>query len=350
MKLNEIIAYSDFKNLTKEDIDKIVKKLEINDIDDDKKHYLYEIKQLIYRDQELNELIENRVFAGRTSLKWYKLLIEDSQIMEIVEKLESNENYYNAIDKVNTNELSDMHKYTCMKLGNNKYIIRLYVPTGQKTVDNGLELKRIKTISNTTVIIDLNEKLLEVRSSSKYADKIANSICDYLHIINHDGKRILGNHSNSLEKFRDSLNNGKFIDTTSIPDENIELTSSENQLVVKTLESLDEYFIDKGLDKLINSLNDMNPEGTPFTQLLLAGMSKIGMAVKPNADDDLSQKSLYKLFKGYMTDYSGYITFTLPGDIHEIRYTLLVGVKTNTISFRSSVTEEVIDYVKSKIV
>lgn len=351
MKINEIISYSDFNNLTKDDIEKITKKLELNiPEDEDKKHYLYNVKNLIYADDELNELIIKRVFAGRTALKWHKLNILQGDMPRIIQKLESDENYFDCKANIDTNLISDIQKYTCIKIEPNKYMIRLYVPTGSKTVDNGVDLRKVKTIDNTSIIIDLENKLLEVRSSSKYADKIANNISNYLQLASHEGKRVLGKYNNSLELFRDSLNNGKFIDTTSIPDDNIELTSDENELIVSTLESLDEYFVDKDLDKLIKSLNDMNTEGVPFTKLLLSGMSKIGMAVKPNDQYDLSQKSLYKLLKGYMTDYSGYITFTLPGDPHNIKYTLLVGVKTNTISFRSSVTEDVIDYIKSKIV
>ncbi|AWK52195.1 hypothetical protein DIC82_14830 [Clostridium beijerinckii] len=350
MKIHEIIAYSDFNNLTKCDIDNITEKLEFEvDKDEDIKKYLYDMKNIIYRDEELEKIVVNRVLAGRTSLKWYRLDFDEENREDIIRKLESPDNYFNDKLEVETSHIESIRKYTCLNIDENKYLIRLYVPTGTKRVDNGVTLNKFTTISNTTVIVDLEKSILEVRSSSKFADKIANEICGYLGIINHEGKRILGKYRDSIEKLRDSLDNGKFIDATSIPDQNIELTSEENQLVVETLEALDEYFIDKELDKLINSLNEMDPAGIPFTQLLLAGMSKIGMAVKRNDKDDLSKKSLYNLFKGYMTDYSGFITFSLPGN-DDINYTIQVGLKTNTISFRSSVTEDVIDYIKGKIV
>ncbi|MDU7948679.1 MAG: hypothetical protein E7J31_09585 [Clostridium sp.] len=350
MKINEIITYSDFKNLTKEDIDNIVSKLGI-DISDKKdiRYYLYSIKNMIFENSELNTLVLERVFAGRTSLKWYRLNLPEEKIPELINKIESDENFFNCKADIASDSVTDITQYTCIKLEENKYIIRLYVPTGTKTVDNGVSLSKIKTISNTTAILDVKNNLLEVRSNSKFSDKIARLIMNNLKLTYNGGRLVLGKYRNSIELLRDALNNGKFIDTTSIPDENIELSFEENKLVVETLEALDRYFYDNNESELINKLSKMKTDGIPFTQLLLSGMSKIGMAVQQNDNDDLSKKSLYNLFKSYMTDYSGYITFTLPGDDLN-RYTIQVGVTTNTISFRSSATEEVIDYIKSKIV
>lgn len=350
MKINEIITYSDFANLTKEDIETIVSELDIdtNNVDDIKS-YLYNIRETIFEDDKLNEMILNRVFAGRTSLKWYKFKQSEEEIPELIKRIESKNNLFNCKSNIDSELIKDITQYTCIKLEKNKYIIRLYVPTGSKSIDNGVKLKKIKTISNTTAILDIENRILEIRSSSKFSDKIAKLIMNNLKLVYTGGTMVLDKYGKRIEKLRDSLNNGKFIDTTSIPDENIELTHEENKLVVETLEALDKYFNDNDAKELIMKLDKMKTDGIPFTQLLLAGMSKIGMAVKQDDNDDLSKKSLYNLFKGYMTDYSGYITFTLPGD-DKNKHTIQVGVTTNTISFRSNITEEVIDYVRNKIV
>lgn len=199
----------------------------------------------------------------------------------------------------------------------------------------------------------MDAKYIEVRSDSVSARKIVNNIISPLLEKEISEVSVLRRYNDSLESFRDSLNNGKFIDVTSKPDLDIMLTKENNELLVNTLKALDEYFINKDIENLKTELLEveLGTEDIPFTQLFLAGLSQIGMGTRVDIEEDLTDQSLYGILKSYMTNQRGFISFTLENESgFKNSYTIQVGIKTtNSISFRSSATEEAIRYIRNKI-
>lgn len=355
MEMKDLIFPADFLNLTKEDTDKIIKELELDITDNvDIKSQLFSIKDQLFEVESISSLIKSKILAGKTSIKWYKIEFEDEDINNLISKLESQTNFFDVVEQIDTTQIISPRKYTCIKIGNNTYMMRIMTPTGTKTVNNGREIRKIQTVNNITVIVNLEGKYIEIRSDSASAKKIINNILKPLLGKEIREVNVIAQYHDCLETFRDSLNNGKFIDVISKPALNLDLTREQNDVLLGTLKAIDEYFINKDIDSLKDAILAVNlggGEDIPFTQLFLAGLSQIGMATRNDIREDLSSQSLYGILKSYMTSQSGYISFTLDVD-EEIPhfYTILVGIKTtNSITFRSSSTEQAINYIRSKI-
>lgn len=351
LERKDITFVYDFLNLTKDDTDKIISSLDLNIPENlEKIPYLFEIKELLFKEQEVRNIVQNRIFAGRTSVKWYKLRLQNEEEKNMVRKrLESENFYYNDLLELDSSSLENPRQYTCIKTGQDKYMVRIMVPAASKIVNDGKSVRKVKNINNIIAFIDLSNSLVEVRSGLKDAKRVMESLWRPFTNITYSEVGMLNKYENSLESFKESLYNGRFVDVLSVPDQNIELTKAQSELLVDILQTLDEYFLTKDIDKLNNELQNskIDTEGMKFTQLFLAGMSKIGIEVRPDVKEDLSGQSLYSILKEYVTDHRGYIEFCYPEDAN--RYTIQVGISTNTISFKSSVTEEVIDYIREKI-
>ncbi|KPU45798.1 hypothetical protein OXPF_05870 [Oxobacter pfennigii] len=351
MEIKDIVVMLDFSNLTRDDIDKIYEDMEINPEENiDKIEYLYEMKDLLFASDTVRDYIKNKVFAGRKSVKWYKFKADtQDEVDRIKQSLESDTNYFNRVYKADTSTLTSPEKYTCINNGENKYIMRIMLPTGTKTITNGVGINKFKTINNVVVIVDLTEKFIEVRASNKDAKRIIGYLSGTLSLENVIEVDTLSRYNGSIERFKDSLLNGRFTETLCAPDLDIVLTKDKSELLANVLGILDEYFIDKDLEKVSQQLSeiDLDTEGAPFTQLLLAGMSKIGIGIRDDIDGDLSSQSLYNAFKMFVTEHKGYINFSLVEDGPV--YTIQVGIVTKSISFRSSVTEDVIEYIRGKL-
>lgn len=355
MSIEKVIFKSDFSKLTKRDVDQIVEILDIElSEDEDPKNYLFLNKKIILKAPDAKRILLNKIFAGQTSVKWYKIYFKkDAQNKKdkktVVRKIESDKCYYNIINDINIETLDAPTLYTSIKLEDNKYLMRFMVPSGTRTFNNGKDYTKIRTVNNVVVIIDLKNEYIEIRTNSKDAKRIIEILNNILPIDNTDGIIILKNYMGSLEKFKDSLLNGQFIQSLSMPDENLTISEENNELLTKMLIIIDEYFINTSIDRLTDSIKELNidTDGTPFTQLLLAGMSKIGIKIRKDIKDDLSQQTLYKILKKYITTYSGLIRFC--NDTESEMHTILVGLTTNSIFFKSSSDEKIISYIREKV-
>ena len=350
MNITEIITHSDFCNLNQADIDSIKKELDITIPKDiDCISYLYEIRSTIYKNNTCKDIVLNKCLAGITTVKWYGFNIQDKDeenaILEAIEDMDS----FNSVRTIDINKLTGPSECTCIKKDEGVYLTRTLIPLSSKRVSNGNTYTKVPNIRNVVSIVDINNKYIEVRASSKDADKVVRHLASRLKLKNIYGIRVLGRYSNQIEQFKNSLLNAKFIDTTSVPDAEITLTKEESSLLASVLIALDEYFINKDIDKFNTQLKEIeiDTEGIPFTQLFLAGMSKIGMSIRPDIEEDLCCQSLYTILKKYLTNHTGYITFSNIEKGSNI--TIQVGIKTNSITFRSSSTEGTIEYIRSKI-
>lgn len=353
LSLQDVVCKSDFRNLIKDDIDRIKKELGIvttKEIDD--YNHLFDIKGTIFENSTCKRLIESKVFAGRTSIKWYKLnqTSEESK-QNLIKALESEENFFNRINNISSNDVINMVKYTCIKKNDGVYMIRILIPTGYRTIATGLDTIKHRNIRNVVAYIDIEHNYLEVRAGCKEAEKVARYLLGSLGVVDYSEYKVFGNFSSSIENFKDSLYGGRFIDMSSIPDQNIELTDNQSEMLADTLGILDEYFISQDLDKFIQDIQDkvFDTNGTPFTQLLLGGMASIGMVVRKDQRQDLSSQSLYKCLRQFITTHAGYIEFEYPLASSNM-YTILIGISTNNITFRSSVNEETIEYIRRKVI
>ncbi len=351
MDIKDILTPVDFSNLLNEDINNIITtmELEVND-QVDINIYLDEMKEMLFQNPTVRETIEDKVFAGRTAIKWYRLKLNNEEKKKVISKIQSQLFYYNSIRNLEEFNLEVPTEYTCIKIGDNRYLMRILVPTGTRTVRRGLDYEKYTSTKTDTVIIDLEKEYLEIRSDAKNAKKIMQIITNDLGINEPQEIEILGNYGDSLEVFKSSLINGRFTDVTSKPGLNIKLTRRQNEHLVQVFNIIDEYFTTRDEERLVGSLKeiDIETEEVSFMYLLLGGMKKIGMACRPNNDEDLCGLSLYASLKDFIIEHSGFISFSISEDGQ--KNTIQVGKTTNSISFRSNVSEKVIDYIRNKVI
>lgn len=349
MDICEIMVEKDFYKLGNDDISGLIKALNLGlNKENETKSYLYEKRREIFKASELaQQIILNKVFAGRTSIKWYKLINMTDEIKsEIISKINKLDYFDNNItSKMKLDNLEGPSCYTCINQMEGVYIFRFIVPDREKTEFDGINLTRKRNNKNIIVVLNLNCNLIEVRSDCRTANKIIEKLRLDLVLTN----VIDYNFTLSIEELKDKLN-ARFKNVKSIPNTNIELTLEDTESLVGTLNILDEYFIDKDSEKLLNGLNsiDFETDELVFTQILLAGMEKIGISVREDSEEDMANQPMYKLLEKFITNQSGYLRFKNPED--DQYYTIQVGLTTNSINFLSDSTESAINYLQNMLI
>eukprot|EP00828_Plagiopyla_frontata_P001228 TRINITY_DN0_c4124_g1_i6.p1 TRINITY_DN0_c4124_g1~~TRINITY_DN0_c4124_g1_i6.p1 ORF type:complete len:165 (+),score=14.95 TRINITY_DN0_c4124_g1_i6:1-495(+) len=134
-----------------------------------------------------------------------------------------------------------------------------------------------------------------------------------------------------------------------VPSEETDLTEADGVAIASIIQAIDEYFDDNDGTKLLSTLEEMdyNTEGLSLSSILLAGIDNVGMKIRNNSERDMSGQSLYTILKDHLIEDSSYIRFAIVNG--GTKYTMQVGLKSNNIVFRSSVTEDVISYIRDKV-
>jgi len=160
-------------------------------------------------------------------------------------------------------------------------------------------------------------------------------------------------YGNNIERIADALD-GEFIDTTAKPELLLEeLTPEQSNAVLRILQALDGYFEDDDITSLEQGLNEARTElgedaqDIPFTALVLAGLEKVGFGV---SDKDLRSSQLYNYFRGYMQHQGGDISFSCREKFIDKKYTIQVGITTNSIFFKRRATENAVRYVRDRVI
>ncbi|WP_350344271.1 hypothetical protein PRVXT_000663 [Proteinivorax tanatarense] len=349
MDLWDVVVQNDFNNFSKKDIDDIIELLENNMSKDlDERAYLYKNMHMLVRNGQIRNLLNKRILAGRCSVKWLQIK-RKTTINDLVTKLESKDLLFNKRLKTKNLEIKSPIIFSTIKLGDLRYLIRTIVPTGVKSINKGDEIEEITAVDNIVSIIDLSKDVLEVRSNFKNA-RVLHNFFSHLLELDFEEIDILKNFGGKMGAFKDSLDGGKFFDVNSKPILNLEITKEISNLLVNTLKALDNYFITKDMETLISEMQSTQIDEKEigdvcFTQLLLAGLCKMNIGTDVELGKDLCHQSLYNLIKEHIEDETGYISFTFGGEQHTIQ----VGRTTNSISFRTMATEELIEYFASKV-
>lgn len=350
--IESFIQESDFLNLSAKDIEKIADELTIDIPKENKLTYLYDMKNLIIENENAKKVLENKILCGKTSVKWYQYeyIRNDKNKNDIIKILESDTFFYNKENNIALDHLNTVTIYKTIKKSRGVYMIKFLVPGKVSTVKNGATIDKMRNIDTIVSIIDINKKIIEIRSNVKECEKIINYIKNLITIISIDGIKILKNYNGSLVKFKDDLNEGVFFNSNSIPSINLNLSDEDNNLLVNTIKLLDEYFKFQDEDKLLKGLKSLNIQDNNiiFSRLLVAGMSRFCISLRPENNNDLSNQGLYNILKEHTDDSVGMIKFKHPNSDYEI--TIQVGIRTNSIYFKTSVDEFVIDYIRNKII
>ena len=347
--LKNLYTQVDFLNLTADDISDLTKILDIEiPAEKDKYQYLFEEINLIEDNQEANNIIANKLLAGQVTVKWYKYSYgEQINKDKLKEKLESKDLGFNvyAEQRLRLNIKDDIIGIVSE---GNVYTLKVFIFDGYKRRNNGIESKREEIMKSITVKIDIENCWVEIRANDERCNKVIRILESKLGLVNLDGVRILNNYNN-INTFKDSLIDGFYLNYKAAPSQVVKLTEEDGIKIANMISIIDNYFEDKNGELFLSSLDelDFDPEGLSFSTLLLAGVDSLGMKIRNDSEKDMSNQSLYTILKDNFIEDTSYIRFkSIPNGAE---YTMRIGIKTNSIVFKSSVTEDVIEYIREKI-
>lgn len=348
--LKKLYTQIDFLNLTKEDIDNVKNILEIDIPEEvDEYQYLYENINIIEGNPDTERIISNKVLAGQVSVKWFKFDYTNEFTIEMLrEKLESANLGFevSASERLNLNLIDDV---ASIVQDGEIYTLKIIVNNGYIRLNNGIESIREQNSKGIIVNINIREQWVEIRANDKLCSKVVKILENKFGLVNLRGVRLLQNYNNDIDTFKNNLCDGFYLTSKAVPSQVVELTEEDMLAIGSIIESIDCFFEDKDGEKLVKTLNsiDYEADGLSLVTILLAGIDNVGMKIRNDSEKDMSKQVLHNLLKDNIIEDSSYIRFAIRPD--GTLYTMRVGINTNSIVFKTSVTEEVIIYIRNKI-
>ncbi len=343
-----IYTQADFMNLTKIEVAEIVRLLDITlPNNSETEAYLFGNIGMLEGNNEVNNIITNKVLAGQTTVKWFKYDYNDEFIIDALkEKLRDTEIGYNQ----NIMERADIYdSINCIINHNNVYTLKILLRDGYFYSSDGIRSTRGIKVKSVVVILDVDNCWVEIRCPEVKISKVIGILYKQLEFVRLEEVKLLKNYSDDINEFKNALFNGFYLNYKAMPSDIVELTDRDRDAVAKIIKSIDEYLQDKDANKLVKTLEDMDydTEDLSIISILLAGLDNVGMGIKRGCVKDMSDQSFYAVLKDYIIENTSFISFSTSAE--GTSYTMQVGLKSNNIRFRSSVTEDVIDYLRNKI-
>lgn len=301
-------------------------------------------------------VVENRLLAGKTTVTWFKIDNEGalSRFKEILQQIQNNP--FESIKKIEASDLTSEPMLIAAAEGknNNEIYLRYAYNSGNRRSINGTEVYLVPKSEITTVYIDTEKDIIEVRTDAKNSIKIASSIATMVdQQITLQHVEILAPFGKDVEQIANALN-GELIDATSTPEFVFEdFNEQQATAILDILNALNDFFDEENEETLIENLKSASETfgehllTAPFTALILNGMERVGLRVN---EGDLRGHPLYDTFRPFLQHQGGFIKFKRPIGGIEKSFTVRVGLTTDSIFFTTPATEEVIQYVREQIV
>lgn len=305
-------------------------------------------------DTILPDRVNDYLLAGQTSCKWYKL---DHQLNEqtLVEKI-SAEISFDPFTAINVPDIESI-KTTPLIVSagkgadENKLYIRYIYRSGIAQKAHGNTIQPVAYTSTSTVVLDINEKLIEVRGNTRKASLIVEELMRTLNL-QLDVEEVRAPFNGDIADIADKLE-GEFIDAKSKTDLVFEDFDDDNiSAIADVLEGIDDFFKTNDSSRLNQSLYaaqeafDEQQFSRPFSALVLSGMDQVGLT----SESELRNLPLFSYLRPQLTPHTGFIKFEFTENGLKKSYTIQVGKSTNSINFKTPVSEKVIDFVKDRII
>jgi hypothetical protein len=299
---------------------------------------------------------ENRLLAGKSSVTWFKIENEGalSGFKDLLQRSQSNP--FETIEYIQASDLTSEPILIAAAEGNNnnEIYLRYAYNSGNRRSVSGTEVNIVPKSEITTVYIDTERDIIEVRTDARNAIKIASSIATIIgQHITLEQTRILAPFGNNVEQIATALN-GELIDATSTPEFVFEdFNQQQTAAIINILNALNDFFDDENEVDLIENLKNASETfgehllTAPFTALILNGMERVGLRVN---EGDLRGQPLYDTLRPYLQHQGGFIKFNHPINGVEKPFTVRVGLTTDSIFFTTPATEEVIQFVREQII
>lgn len=299
----------------------------------------------------------NKLLAGRVSVSWFELEDKDS-LKGLKEKIikESTFNPFQTTELPNSLDITTEPVLFAAAQGEKEtqYFLRYAYRNGVRKHTDFTEVTVVPRSDVATILIDEEVGLIEVRAESKSAQKVASSLAKLVkQQITLDQKKILAPFGNKVGLIADRLK-GEMIDATSKPELIFEDFDAEHtKAMFEILNALNSFFDEDDETELIQRLRQASEIfedhllTVPFTALILNGMEKVGMRTTVG---DLRKQPLYLNLAPHLQNQGGFIKFNHPIGGVEKSFTIRVGTTTNSVVFTTPATEEVINFVRNRII
>jgi len=293
----------------------------------------------------------NRLFCGKTSVTWFHLSSGASLLGakgKIISK--SDFNPFEELRVPPQEELSATPKLIAAIQGDNQhsYYLRFMYKARTENYYYGLQKMAAPISDVVTVYIDEENQYIEVRSGGVNAKKVAAKVADLIsQSITLEQTSLIPNATN-LDAFAESLG-GSVIETVGRPEGTInKLSPEEAASVCNILNAVDNYFNNQDTAELVREIEAARVvlgDCCPISQIVLAGLDRVGLG----CETDLRRGNpLYDLLKPHVQQQTGYIKFEYPNT--KALHTIRVGLTTNSIQFMTHATENVIKYVRDRVI
>lgn len=349
-KLENLITASDFRNVTRAELDLVATDF---DIVTENKTAGGVVKELWDKPSDAKHeafaRLKEQIFAGSTSVSWYKFL---NPRRDLLLDQVSREISVPTLEQIT----SKPHFMGCAELEPDVLIFRFAVRTGIQSRMIGLEYRDVPQIAMINVVISLDDEFIEVRSEPRIGRRI-------LEHMRADGffaeeaviTRVEYFTEDNATQLASNLG-GRLVETLCLPtrlDEmgDTEITKEEGIKILEIIKVVEEYVSCKDDKILLDRLSEINLDTVdlsrvPLSSILVAGMNKIVVGTQ---DEDLTEYAFYNLIDPGVTHREGLFKFPVVENGIEQTYTIRVGFTTKTIFFYSNATETVIRKVRENI-
>lgn len=362
MELNKLVHLEDIGRLPKEVLEELCDGLEIPDNADP-----FDLANIIYKEFQTSDgpkrnaifnNVQDVVYAGRRAVTWFTIP-DDLGIVDMPNAFYERAGikpYENIIPRSPDAVGKSALIVGACDLGQNRHLIRMLVGSGATRFpyDGAYRTQPISTLTN--VMVDFNEKFIEIRSDPKYNKRILKVLADIMGL---EAKSINGiikpvdPNKNKIDELADGLG-GAVFKYDSKPDKMLKQQMTEEQVAATAsiLISMDEYFEEQDLtileEKLLSNYHKMGSlTDLPFSLVLLAGLEKFGISV--NEINDIKFQPLLVALKPHLESLGGFIRFPVNEKGIETYHTIRIGLTTKSVSFRTYATESSIETVRKVI-
>ncbi|MCG7332150.1 hypothetical protein [Salinicoccus roseus] len=353
--ITNIVMVNDLQSLSKQILSDICIDLSLDD-SGNKADLVMKIQDYINENTDivLPNRVNNYLLAGQTSCKWYRLnqRVEEQTLVEKI----TNDLSFNPFLEINVPSIESI-KATPLIVSagkgedTNKIYIRYIYRSGIAQKAHGNTIQPVAYTTTSTVVIYLKEKLIEVRGNTRKASTIVEELTRTLNL-QVSVEEVRAPFEGDIEDIADRLE-GVFIDARSKTDLVFDEFDEDNvTAIAAVLEGIDDFFETSDSSKLNESLYaaqeafDKQSFSIPFSALVLSGMDQVGLA----SESELRDLPLFSYLRPQLAPHTGFIKFNFTENGLKKSYTIQVGKSTKSINFKTPVSEEVIDYVKDKII
>lgn len=311
-------------------------------------------------DQSPLSRVLNRVFAGQIAVVWFKP--DDPGVVgRAAQMLRSGRtNYFEHVINIPIQDMRDDRAYVVGAArvplaGDTVDMVRLRTRSGMTRESDGIEVYWRPTVSTATMIFNVHEGYIELRSNSGTVPRVLDRVEPIIGIPGTVLRpQLIAPFAENLEKVADKLGGTAFRTDSRLDGFLSRITREQIEAVMGILDAVsaairdpDAVDLEEEIDEFRERLvGDVDLTSVPLSVLMLAGFQQIG--VTADAGRDVREAAFYRLTRESMHHHGGYISFPVTEEDGSTKeHTIRLGATTNSVAFSTKSTEAAIKRVRT---